>query len=541
MEKATLEQVHLKATVAVDESMPQQIFGIVFCKQYGEKRREEKRREEKRREEKREEKRREEKRREEKRREEKRREEKRREEKRREEKRRESYNPYSLGMKQNQIQDRKSAEGLSRRVLAAVAKIKILILKHYISENLNTPVLNPPPKNIPRFSQECVQGPVLVNIFAINLEHRLNREGEKRGEERRGEERRGEERRGEERRGEERRGEERERRGEGEERRGEGEERERRGEERRGEERRGEERRGEERRGEERRGEERRGEERRGEERRGEERREEERRGEKRREEKRREEKRREEKRREEKRREEKRREEKRREEKRRDADQHQRPQDDEFRHKEKTAWEMIWDMGEGSIGLPLLVALTAYPGSVRLLNDNCQVFGSGALALSLIRFFVIKIVCRCNRKLLMDAVWKTHLEFHLLRDVKDNKKSFYRYNSSKRKTKKNVGLLLNWTDNMATKTTEKTEVLKVFFKSVFTGRPAFSSPRLRKTYFKVEEDQVREHLPKLNVWKFMDLHKIHHQVQKKLVNVSVGLLLIIFERSWRLGLIAEN
>lgn len=53
----------------------------------------------------------------------------------------------------------------------------------------------------------------------------------------------------------------------------------------------------------------------------------------------------------------------------------------------------------------------------------------------------------------------KTHLEFHLLKDLMCNKNSFCRYNSSKRKTKKNVGLLLNETDNMVTKTTENTEV----------------------------------------------------------------------------------
>jgi len=37
----------------------------------------------------------------------------------------------------------------------------------------------------------------------------------------------------------------------------------------------------------------------------------------------------------------------------------------------------------------------------------------------------------------------KAHLELNLTRDVKDNKKGFFKYISSKRKTRENVGLLL--------------------------------------------------------------------------------------------------
>jgi len=38
----------------------------------------------------------------------------------------------------------------------------------------------------------------------------------------------------------------------------------------------------------------------------------------------------------------------------------------------------------------------------------------------------------------------KAHLELNLARDVKNNKKGFFNYISSKRKTRDNVGLLLN-------------------------------------------------------------------------------------------------
>jgi len=39
----------------------------------------------------------------------------------------------------------------------------------------------------------------------------------------------------------------------------------------------------------------------------------------------------------------------------------------------------------------------------------------------------------------------QVHLELNLARDVKDNKKSFFKYISSKWKTRENVGLLLRW------------------------------------------------------------------------------------------------
>lgn len=38
----------------------------------------------------------------------------------------------------------------------------------------------------------------------------------------------------------------------------------------------------------------------------------------------------------------------------------------------------------------------------------------------------------------------KASLELNLVRDTKGNKKCFYRYRSSKRKTRENVGMLLN-------------------------------------------------------------------------------------------------
>ncbi|GAB0204878.1 mitochondrial enolase superfamily member 1 [Grus japonensis] len=75
----------------------------------------------------------------------------------------------------------------------------------------------------------------------------------------------------------------------------------------------------------------------------------------------------------------------------------------------------------------------------------------------------------------------KAHLELNLARDVKDNKKGFFKSISSKRKTRENVGLLLNEVGALVTEDTEKTELLSAAFASVFTSlllRPALRNPR---------------------------------------------------------------
>ncbi|GAB0182959.1 mitochondrial enolase superfamily member 1 [Grus japonensis] len=65
----------------------------------------------------------------------------------------------------------------------------------------------------------------------------------------------------------------------------------------------------------------------------------------------------------------------------------------------------------------------------------------------------------------------KALIEISLARDVKDNKKSFYRYVSDKRKIRENVGPLWNETGDLVTQDMEKAEALNDFFASVFTGK----------------------------------------------------------------------
>ncbi|PKU47312.1 rna-directed dna polymerase from mobile element jockey-like [Limosa lapponica baueri] len=56
--------------------------------------------------------------------------------------------------------------------------------------------------------------------------------------------------------------------------------------------------------------------------------------------------------------------------------------------------------------------------------------------------------------------------------------KGFFKYISSKRKTRENVGLLLSEVDTRVMEDEEKTELLNAFFVSVFTARPSLRNPR---------------------------------------------------------------
>ncbi|KFQ42673.1 hypothetical protein N333_13609, partial [Nestor notabilis] len=63
----------------------------------------------------------------------------------------------------------------------------------------------------------------------------------------------------------------------------------------------------------------------------------------------------------------------------------------------------------------------------------------------------------------------KAQLELNVARDVKENRKGFYRYVANKRKTRDNVGPLQKLSGELATLDLEEAEVLNDFFTSVFT------------------------------------------------------------------------
>ncbi|PKU36054.1 rna-directed dna polymerase from mobile element jockey-like [Limosa lapponica baueri] len=65
----------------------------------------------------------------------------------------------------------------------------------------------------------------------------------------------------------------------------------------------------------------------------------------------------------------------------------------------------------------------------------------------------------------------KAQRELNLARDIKDNKKSFYKYVRDKGKTREDVGPLWKETGDLVTQDMEKAEVLNDFFISVFTDK----------------------------------------------------------------------
>ncbi|KAK4811992.1 hypothetical protein QYF61_022988 [Mycteria americana] len=98
------------------------------------------------------------------------------------------------------------------------------------------------------------------------------------------------------------------------------------------------------------------------------------------------------------------------------------------------------------------------------------------------------------------------YLELDLARDVKDNKKGFFKYIGDKRKARENVGLLLNKAGDLVTQDMEKAECHLCASQVPETRGEGWSKEDVPL----VEEDQVREYLSKLNIHKSVGPDGMH-------------------------------
>ncbi|KAK4806811.1 hypothetical protein QYF61_005607 [Mycteria americana] len=141
----------------------------------------------------------------------------------------------------------------------------------------------------------------------------------------------------------------------------------------------------------------------------------------------------------------------------------------------------------------------------------------------------------------------KVQLELKLAKDVKNNKKGFFRYVSSKQKHREDRGPLLNRAGKLVTNNADKAEILSTFFASVFTG---IAGPQITgsSSYDSTcvdppvaEEGLVCGLLQGLDPHKSTGLDGIHPGVLREVADIVARPLSIISEKLWRSGDIPDD
>ncbi|KAK4819351.1 LOW QUALITY PROTEIN: hypothetical protein QYF61_001243 [Mycteria americana] len=136
----------------------------------------------------------------------------------------------------------------------------------------------------------------------------------------------------------------------------------------------------------------------------------------------------------------------------------------------------------------------------------------------------------------------KAELEFNLSAAVKDNKKYFFKYISSKRRAKENLQPLTGG-GNPVIKDEEKAELLNAFFASVFNSKANCSlgtqPPELEDRDGNqngapiIQGEMVSDLLHHLDTHKSMGPDEIHPRVLKELADVLTKPLSIIYQQFW--------
>ena len=125
-------------------------------------------------------------------------------------------------------------------------------------------------------------------------------------------------------------------------------------------------------------------------------------------------------------------------------------------------------------------------------------------------------------------------MELQLATSIEDNKKSFFRYVGSQRKSKGNTGPLLNQTGQLTTDAHEKANLLNGYFASVFHQPHGMALPTMCQgglgegdSLPSIKADLVKEHLQvSWPLW----------VTPKELGNIIAQPLAQIFESSWCSG-----